>query len=291
MKALTLASLSIRSGQASCVLAGGAESMSNYPYTLQVRNGIGNKAKDSLGSDVLPDAVTKELPVKISDYVSAKLRITKEELDNYATLSCQRAARAEKEGKFKKEIVEIQHKKLLVNNSQDSLRPAEAVKKFKPIHQGGTTSVGNTCGLNDGAAFVVLASRKAARENQWKVLAVVKDFADAEQESNLFILSPSLAIEKMMSRNCFSLQQVQLFEFNEPFASAVIGNALLLGLSVERINVNGGALAFGHPVGSSGCRIVVSLISQLLERREEMGIAAICNGAGGASTVLIKAEI
>lgn len=291
MKAVTLACMAIRNKEFDCVVAGGAEVMSAYPYTLQARNGIGSKVKDSMGSDVLPDAVTQELPIKIADFVSNKLKIGKKELDDYARLSCDRAKKSQKEGKFNDEIVSVQNPKTKKVIQQDFIRSSESVAKYKEFNKNGTTSVGNTCGTNDGASLIVLTTRKLANSQNLKVLGTIECFADAEQESNKFPLTPTLAIYKLLSKTQYRLADVKLIELNEPFSCVVLGNSMLLDYPVSNINVNGGALALGHPVGSSGCRIIGSLILELARTGGGLGIAAICNGAGGGSAVLVKSEV
>lgn len=288
MKAVSLGYLSIKSGESECIVAGGAESMSNYPYVLRLRNGISNKVEDSLSNDVFPDAVTKELPVGIADKVSKRLKITKEQLDNYAQLSCFRAAEAEKKGKFVNEIVPTVHPKTGVKVEKDFLRDFKGIKNFKPLIKDGMTSVGNTCGVNDGASFLVLCSRRKAASEGWPVLGTILHYAEAEQESEKFPLTPSLATFKLLSNVPYTLSDIDLMEINEPFSSVILGNSQILNYPISKININGGALALGHPVGSSGCRIIGSLLLSLISENKSLGIASICNGAGGGSAILLK---
>lgn len=291
MKAVSLAWLSIKSGENDCIVAGGAESMSNYPFSLRLRNSIHTKVEDSLNNDVLPDAVTKELPIAIADKVARRLKISKDQLDNYAQLSCFRAAEANKKGKFLNEIVPLTHPKTGKKIEKDFLRDLKGVKDYKPLYKDGTTSVGNTCGINDGASFLVLCSRKKAISAGWRVLGTIKSCSDAEQESEKFPLTPSLAIYKLLSSLHYTLDDIDLMEINEPFSSVVLGNSQILNYPISKININGGALALGHPVGSSGCRIIGTLLSSLIGESKKIGIASICNGAGGGSAILIESEI
>ena len=290
MKAVSLAYLSIKSGENDCIVAGGAESMSNYPFSLRLRTSIETKVEDSLNNDVLPDAVTKELPIVIADKVGRMLRISKDQLDNYAQLSCLRAAEAEKKGKFLNEIVPLTHPKTGKKIEKDFLRDFKGIKDYRPLYKDGTTSVGNTCGINDGASFLVLCSRKKAVTAGWRILGTIRSYSDAEQESEKFPLTPSLATYKLLSNLPYALSDIDLMEINEPFSSVVLGNSQILNYPISKININGGALALGHPVGSSGCRIIGTLLSSLITENKKLGIASICNGAGGGSAILIQSE-
>ena len=290
MKAIMLGCLSILEGNSQCVLAGGVELMSNYPYLISLRNGIQTKVRDTLGSDVLADAITKELGITIADIVSKGMNFTKQELDDYAIISCNKANEAKKLGKFKSEIIDIKQPKTNKLISEDFLKTGEAIKNSKAIYKDGTTSVGNACGLNDGASFIVLASREKAIREKWKVLGTIVSFADAEQESRKFPLTPALAIEKALRQANLPITSIDYMELNEPFSCVVLGNSKLLNFPVEKINVYGGALSMGHPVGSSGSRIVGTLVNVLNQENGNFGVAGICNGAGGASAIIIKKE-
>lgn len=290
MKALSLGCLSIQSSNTDCVLVGGSESMSNYPYLLSLRNGISNKVRDSLEHDTLQDAVIKENAIKVADHVSSYLKLSKVELDSYAVTSCDLAFSSSEKGKFADEIIPINLPKTNKSVTKDALKSSKTIKSLNPIYKTGTTSSGNACGLNDGASCIVLCSRAKAQKEHWKVLGTIKSFADAEQESRMFPLSPSLAINKALKISGIDLSQVDFMELNEPFSCVVLGNAKILKYPVEKINVYGGALALGHPVGSSGCRIVITLLSILKQEKGQFGVAGICNGAGGATAVVIKIE-
>lgn len=164
------------------------------------------------------------------------------------------------------------------------------LKKSKPIDINGVTTAGNSCGINDGASVVILCSRKKANEMGWKVLATVLSMADAEQTSDDFPITPHIAINKALHRANLTLQKLDFIEINEAFSSVILGNSQLLGYDVGKMNIYGGALALGHPVGSSGCRIVITLLSVLRQENGTYGSAAICNGGGGGSALIIKAE-
>jgi acetyl-CoA C-acetyltransferase len=290
LKAIMLGSLSIMSGNSDCVLAGGVESMSNYPYNVSIRNGIQTKVKDSLNWDILPDAVTNEFPTQIANDLSYNMGFSRSELDEYASLSCKRALSAQSSFKFKTEILPVKNSKTNKNILQDSIRAPDHIKSLKPLKRNGAITAGNSCQINDGASFVILSTRQKALQENWKVLATVVSFADTEQESKKFIISPTLAIQKALNRASLSIDKIDFMEINEPFSTAVLGNSKLLGYPIKKINIYGGALSLGHPVGSSGCRIVVTLMSILDQENGNLGVASTCNGAGGASAIIIKKE-
>lgn len=290
MKAVTLACLSIISANADCVIAGGAESMSNYPYLLNLRNKTELAVKDSINLDVLPDAVTKALPITIADDLNKEMGFTRQDLDHYASISCDRLHQAQEGKKYDSEIVSIQVRKTKKIIKVDEWKKGTDLEKLRPLYKNGTTTVGNACGLNDGASFIVLASRAKAIKENWKVLGTIMSFADAEQSSKYFPVSPSLAIPKALKQANLSLGSINFMELNEPFSCAVLGNAKLLKYPVEKINIYGGALSIGHPVGSSGCRIIITLLSALHQENGSYGVAGICNGAGGASALVLKKE-
>ena len=292
MKAMSLASLSILSGTADCAVAGGVEIMSKPPYILQLRNGIQGKVKDSYNLDGFPDAVTKEPPIIIADKFSKDFGYGRAQLDHYAKFSCQRAKQAKQSQKFS-EIVPIELRnsgKVVKVIKEDFVRPETEVDKAKPVNKGGDNTPGNSCGLSDGASFAVLCSREKALKQGWKVIATVAAFADAEQNASLFPSTPTPAVRAALGRAGISMRQVDYMEINEPFACVVLHNAKTLDFPVDKVNVYGGAISIGHPVGSSGCRIVGTLAQVLAQEGGTYGVAAICNAGGGGSAMVIKKE-
>jgi acetyl-CoA C-acetyltransferase len=288
MKATELAYLSILSGQADCVVAGGLEIMSRPPFLLSLRNGIGNKVKDSFDLDGFPDAVTKETPIVIADKFCRDFGYSREELDEYARFSIEKAHKAKKEMKFT-EVVEISlPKSQKVKN--DYFRPLSAVDNSKPVHKNGFNTPGNSCGLSDGASFLVLSSRSKAIREGWKVLASILSFSDAEQHASLFPSTPTLATEKALKKAGILINQIDFMEINEPFACVVLHNSKMLKFPLNKINIYGGAISMGHPVGSSGCRIIGTLTSILKKEGGTFGVASICNAGGGGSAVVLKRE-
>ncbi|CAG9312867.1 unnamed protein product [Blepharisma stoltei] len=296
MKAIMLAAMSIAQGSADCAAAGGMESMSNAPYLHpKIRDGLvrGNhKALDSIDHDAFIDPFSGHLPPFISDKVSEKVNISREELDSYAEESYKKASNAWKMNKFVNEVIPIQNQKKAGKIiDKDNLKGGDFdIKKLRPVLKNGKTTAGNSCGLNDGASVIVLCSRKKANEMGWKVLATIVSMADAEQACIDFPLTPSLAIKKALQRASLPINQLDFIEINEAFSSVIVGNSKLLNYDIGKINAYGGGIAMGHPVGSSGCRIVVTLLSVLKQEGGNYGSAAICNGGGGASAIIIKKE-
>ena len=290
MKAVMLGCLAILNGSSQCVLAGGVESMSNYPYLLSLRNGVQSKVKDAFNWDTFPDAVTREAPILIADMLSKELQLSRKELDEYAVRSCDKAMEADKCKKFENEIIPITNQRTKKTISRDYLKSGKGVEGLRAIYKDGSTTSGNACGTNDGASFIVLASRAKAVKENWKILATIVSFADAEQNSRRFPISPALAIPKALKQVNLDLTAIDFMELNEAFASVVLGNSKILNYPVEKINVYGGALSLGHALGSSGCRIIVTLISTLLQEKGKYGVAGICNGGGGASAVVIRRD-
>ena len=170
------------------------------------------------------------------------------------------------------------------------MRPETEVDKAKPVNKGGDNTPGNSCGLSDGASFAVLCSREKALKQGWKVIATVAAFADAEQNASLFPSTPTPAVRAALGRAGISMRQVDYMEINEPFACVVLHNAKTLDFPVDKVNVYGGAISIGHPVGSSGCRIVGTLAQVLAQEGGTYGVAAICNAGGGGSAMVIKKE-
>jgi acetyl-CoA C-acetyltransferase len=298
MKAITLAAQSIMLGHADVIVAGGMENMSMAPYYLeQARNGyrLGHGTViDGILKDGLTD-VYSQTHMGISGELCAKeCNITRADQDEYAIESYKRAAAAWESGAFRQEIaaVEIQVKgetKVLSEDEEYRNVKFDKIPQLKPVFQKeGTITAANASTLNDGASAVVLMSKQKAESLGLKPLAKIVSFADAEQAPEWFTTTPSKAIPKALKMAGKSLDEVDYFEINEAFSVVSIANNRELKLDPARVNINGGAVSLGHPIGSSGCRIVVSLIHILHQKNAKTGVAGICNGGGGATAIVIE---
>ena len=299
MKAIMLGAQSIATGQNDIVLAGGMESMSNVPYYLdKARNGyrLGNgQIIDGLVKDGLWDVYNDYHMGSAAELCAAECNISREDQDAYAIESYKRSQKAQSEGKFKNEItpVELKDKKGDITLIADDEEPAtvkfDKIPGLKPVFKkDGTVTAANASTLNDGAAVVILMSREKADELGIKPLAKVVAFADAQQAPEWFTTAPSKAIPLALHRAGLSAEKVDYFEINEAFSVVSIANNQALDLDPSKVNVNGGAVSLGHPLGASGARIVVTLLSVLQQNNGKYGVAGICNGGGGASAIVIE---
>eukprot|EP00461_Guttulinopsis_vulgaris_P001676 UN01676 len=308
LKTIMYAANEIRLKQADVIVAGGMESMSNIPYLLPtLRNGArfgDSPALDGLMKDGLTDAYGKYPMGNCAEVCANEMKLTREMQDNYAKTSYERAQAAVKNGKFASEIVpvEIKSKKgsTLVTEDEEpfkvnfdklgALKPAfkNPLDASAPL----TVTAGNASVLSDGAAAVVLVSGKYAKENNLKVKAKVLSYADYEQEPLWFTTAPSKAIPKALALAGLTVDDVQKAEINEAFSAVALANQALLGLPSEKLNVYGGAVALGHPLGASGTRVLVTLLSALEQDtpsdKRKIGVASLCNGGGGASAVVVE---
>ncbi|PJC08193.1 MAG: acetyl-CoA C-acyltransferase, partial [Flavobacteriaceae bacterium CG_4_9_14_0_8_um_filter_34_30] len=298
MKAMMLAAQSIKLGDADIIVAGGMESMSNIPHYAHLRKGhkFGSLSmEDAMQKDGLVDAYDNNPMGTCADLCATEYKFTREEQDAFAIQSYKRAAKAWQEGKFTSEVVPVEvpqrrGEPIIVSEDEEfknvfidkipSLRPA--------FTKDGTVTAANASTINDGAAAVVLMSEEKAKELGLKILAYVKGFADAAQEPKWFTTSPSKAIPKALDTAGISIKEVDYFEFNEAFAVVGLANMKILGLTDKNVNVNGGAVALGHPLGCSGARIIITLLNVLEQNKAKIGVASICNGGGGASAFVIE---
>lgn len=297
IKAVSLAAQQLELGLEDLVLAGGMESMSNAPHYLEVRR------EHKLGNKVLIDGMTKdglwdvykdfhmgsaaELGVK-------KFGLSREVLDQFALQSYQKAQAASDAGKFERELIPLHLEQksgtvvLKRDEDIDKIIP-EKLGKLKPaFEKDGHLTAANSSNLNDGAAALILASAEAVKKHGLTPLAKIIGYADAAQEPEWFTTAPALAIPKALKHAGLDLFQIDYFEINEAYASVVLSNQQLLGLDSKKINVYGGAVAIGHPIGASGARILCTLISVLHQENGRYGMAAICNGGGGATAMVIE---
>jgi len=299
MKAIMLAATSIASGENDIVLAGGMESMSNVPYYLdKARNGyrLGNgQIIDGLVKDGLWDVYNDYHMGSAAELCATDCHISREEQDAYAIESYKRAQAAQSAGKFKGEItpVELKDKKGDVTLFEDDEEPRavkfDKIPSLKPVFKkDGTVTAANASTLNDGAAAVILMSREKADELGIKPIARVVAYADAQQAPEWFTTAPSKAIPLALHRAGLSGDDIDYYEINEAFSVVSIANNQNLKLDPAKVNVNGGAVAMGHPLGASGARIVVTLLNVLQQNGGKYGAAGICNGGGGASAIVIE---
>ena len=299
MKAIMLGAQSIATGQNDIVLAGGMESMSNVPYYLdKARNGyrLGNgQIIDGLVKDGLWDVYNDYHMGSAAELCAAECNISREDQDAYAIESYKRAQKAHIEGKFKSEItpVELKDKKGDITLFADDEEPAavkfDKIPLLKPVFKkDGTVTAANASTLNDGAAVVILMSKQKADELGIKPIAKIIAYADAQQAPEWFTTAPSKASPLALHRAGLSTEEIDYFEINEAFSVVSLANNQALNLDAEKVNVNGGAVSLGHPLGASGARIVVTLLSVLQQNKGKYGVAGICNGGGGASAIVIE---
>ena len=299
MKAIMIAAQSIQLGQNDIVVAGGMESMSNVPYYLdKARNGyrLGNgQLTDGLVKDGLWDVYHDYHMGSAAELCAEECKISRQDQDAFAVESYKRAQKAQADGKFKNEItpVELKDKKGEVTLFETDEEPAtvkfDKIPTLKPVFKKeGTVTAANASTLNDGAAAVVLMSKEKADELGVKPLARIVSFADAQQAPEWFTTAPSKAIPLALQRANLSSNQIDYFEINEAFSVVSIANNQQLKLDPARVNVNGGAVSMGHPLGASGARIIVTLLHVLQQNGGKFGAAGICNGGGGASAMVIE---
>ena len=297
-KAIMLGAQAIMLGQAEVVLAGGMESMSNVPYYLdKARFGAkyGNgQMIDGLMKDGLWDPYNDYAMGNIADATAKHYGITREEQDAFAKQSYERSAAAAQAGKKKEEIVPVtitvRGKETVVSDDEEYTKVQfEKMAGLKPAFgKDGTVTAANASTLNDGAAAVLLMSREKAAELGLKPLALVRGFADAEQAPEWFTTTPSLAIPKALKNAGVDAKDVDFYEINEAFSVVSLANNKLLGLDGDKVNVYGGAVSLGHPLGASGARIMTTLLSVLDQEGGRIGVTGICNGGGGASAIVVE---
>ncbi len=299
MKAIALARATIAMGEAEIVIAGGMENMSQVPHYLDARNGskFGDiKMRDGMLVDGLTDVYNKTHMGNCAELCAKDRNISREEQDAFAITSYERSSEAWKSGAFKSEVVpvEIPQRKgdpvIFSEDEEYKNVKMDRISTLRPaFDREGSVTAANASTLNDGASAVILASEEAVERHGLTPIAKILSFADAAQDPKWFTTAPSLALPIALDRSGLSVEDIDLWELNEAFAVVGIANIQELGLNPEKVNVNGGAVALGHPLGSSGCRIVVTLAHALKARGLKYGAAGICNGGGGASAIVIEA--
>jgi acetyl-CoA C-acetyltransferase len=298
MKAIMFGAQAILSGDAEVIVAGGMENMSMIPHYVHMRNGqkFGPATLiDGLQNDGLVDAYDNNAMGVAADLCATEHNITREEQDAFAVQSYERSAKAWESGKFNNEVVPVavpQRKgdPVMVTKDEEytnvrldkiaSLRPA--------FTKEGTVTAANASTINDGAAAVILMSEEKANSLGLKPLAYIKGYADAAQDPVWFTTAPAKALPKALKKANIAIENVDFFEFNEAFSVVGLANSKILGLSSDKVNVNGGAVSLGHPLGCSGARIIVTLLNVLEQNNGKIGAAAICNGGGGSSALVLE---
>jgi acetyl-CoA C-acetyltransferase len=299
MKAIMLGAQSIMLGAQDVIVAGGMENMSAIPYYLtKARYGYkyGNgEIIDGLAFDGLTDVYNRCAMGVCADNTAKEMKISREDQDAFAIGSYKRSAAAWAAGKFKDEVIPVEltgkkgDKVLFAEDEEYKNVNFDKIPGLKPVFtKDGTVTAANASTINDGAAAVVLMSKRKAEELGIRPLAKIRGFADAAQDPMWFTTTPSLAIPKAMKSAGVDKKDVEYYEINEAFSAVALANNFKLGLDNERVNVNGGAVALGHPLGASGARITITLLNVLKQNNASVGVAGICNGGGGASALVLE---
>lgn len=298
MKAVMMGAQSIISGDAEIIVAGGMENMSMIPHYLHLRNGhkFGPASMiDGMQKDGLTDAYDNNAMGVCADLCATEYKISREEQDQFAIQSYERSAKAWDAGKFDNEVVPVavpQRKGDPIMVTKDEEYTNVKLDKIPSLNPAftkeGTVTAANASTINDGAGAVVLMSEEKAKALGLKPLAYIKSYADAAQEPKWFTTSPAKALPKALDKAGIAINDVEFFEFNEAFSVVGLANAKILGLDNNKVNVNGGAVSLGHPLGCSGVRIIITLLNVLEQNNAKIGAAAICNGGGGASAIVIE---
>jgi len=298
MKSIMMGAQAIMAGDAEIVVAGGMENMSLIPHYMHLRNGVKfgpTSMQDGMQKDGLIDAYDNNAMGVAADLCASEYKITREEQDAFAIESYKRSAKAWEAGNFDSEIVPVtvpQRKgdPIIINKDEEFTNvKLDKIPSLNAVFtKDGTVTAANASTINDGASALILMSEEKANAMGLKPLAFIKSYADAAQEPKWFTTTPSKAIPIALEKVGMTVKDVDYFEFNEAFSVVGIANAKILGIDYDKINVNGGAVSLGHPLGCSGARIVVTLINVLHQNNAKIGAAAICNGGGGASAIVIE---
>lgn len=298
MKAIMLAAQAIALGDADIVVAGGMENMSSIPHYQHARNGskFGPiTMEDGMQKDGLVDAYENVAMGVCADECATKYEFSREDQDAFAIQSYQRSSKASSEGKFADEIVPVtipQRRGEPIIFSEDEEFKNVIIEKIPALRaaftKDGTVTAANASTINDGGAALILMSADKAKELNITPIAKILGYADAAHEPKWFTTAPSKALPKALAKANISLDAVDYFEFNEAFSIVGLANMKILGLTDKNVNVNGGAVSLGHPLGVSGARIVITLTSILKQNNAKIGAATICNGGGGASALIIE---
>lgn len=298
MKSMILGTQTILTGDNHIVVAGGMENMSQTPFyseNMRWGNKFGNVTMiDGISKDGLLDVYSGKIMGSCAEVCAKEHSISRQEQDEYAIRSYQLAAEAWQKGYFKNEVVplEVPSRKGNITVAEDEEYKNvsfEKIPQLKPaFEKDGTITAANASTINDGGSAVILMSGEEVKKRGIKPFARIVSYADAEQEPVWFTTTPRLAMEKALQKAKLTLKDIDFVEINEAFAVVALANAKLMGIPLEKLNVFGGAVALGHPLGSSGCRIVITLLNVLRTKGGKYGMAGICNGGGGASAIIVE---
>lgn len=298
MKAVMQAAQAIRLGDANVVVAGGMENMSLIPHYYHARSATKfgpATLEDGMQKDGLVDAYDKNAMGVCADACAEEYNFTREQQDNFAITSYNRSKQAWDSGKFDSEVVPVQVPQrrgepitLSIDEEFTNVK-MEKIPQLRPAFtKDGTVTAANASTINDGAAALILMSKEKAEQLGLSPLATIRSYADAAQEPKWFTTAPAKALPLALAKADLNIDAIDFFEFNEAFSVVGLANIKLLGLSDSKVNVNGGAVSLGHPLGCSGARILVTLINVLHQNNGKFGAAAICNGGGGASAMVLE---
>ena len=298
MKAVMQGAQSIALGDTEIVVAGGMENMSAIPHYVHLRNGVKfgpSSLVDGMQKDGLVDVYDQNAMGVCADACAVEHHFSREDQDAFAIQSYERSAAAWKSGKFDDEVIPVEvpqrrGEPLLVSEDEEYKNVRmEKIPALRPAFtKDGTVTAANASTINDGAAALILMSAEKAASLNLTPLAKIRSYADAAQEPKWFTTAPAKALPKALDKANITIDEVDFFEFNEAFSVVGLANTKLLGLTDKNVNVNGGAVSLGHPLGCSGARILITLIHVLHQNNAKIGAAAICNGGGGASAVVIE---
>jgi acetyl-CoA C-acetyltransferase len=298
MKAVMQAAQSIALGDADIIVAGGMENMSLIPHYLYSRTGTKfgpTTLIDGMQKDGLVDAYDNNAMGTCADLCATEYNFSREDQDAFAIQSYNRSTAAWDAGNFDNEVVPVEvpqrrgEPKIVKKDEEYTNVKMEKIPALRPaFSKDGTVTAANASTINDGAAALVLMSKEKANTLGIKPLATIKSYADAAQEPKWFTTAPAKALPKALDKANITIEGVDYFEFNEAFAVVGLANMKILGLNDANVNINGGAVSLGHPLGCSGARIIVTLINVLEQNNSKIGAAAICNGGGGASAIVIE---
>ena len=298
MKSIMQAAQSIAIGDNDVVIAGGMENMSLIPhyFNARVATKFGSKeVTDGLQLDGLIDVYNKQAMGCLADLCASEYKLSKQDQDDFAVESYNRSKNAWENGKFKNEIipVEIKDRKgnvTIVDEDEEYKNFNEdKLRSLRPVFtKEGTVTAGNASTINDGASALILMSLEKCKSLNLNPIAKILAYSDVAQDPKWFTTSPSKAVPKVLAKAKLDISSIDLFEFNEAFSVVGLANMKILNIDKNKVNVNGGAVSLGHPLGCSGARIVTTLINTLIQNNKKTGLAAICNGGGGASSIIIQ---
>jgi acetyl-CoA C-acetyltransferase len=298
LKAVMLATQAIQTDNAEIIIAGGQESMSNTPYILdKARNGyrLGNgEVIDSMVKDGLWDVYNNVHMGSCAEACAKEFNFSREELDEFAVNSYKKALEAQKSGRFKDEIIDVKVKagreEIVVNTDEEPGKVKfEKIPSLKPVFdKNGVVTAANASSINDGGAALLVMSEDKAKELGLKPLVEIIAQSSAAKDPMHFTTAPADSINKVLKKASLKISDIDLFEINEAFAIVSLANNKLLGLDDSKVNVNGGAVALGHPIGASGARVLVTLIHEMKKRNSKYGLASLCIGGGEAAALIVK---